>query len=102
MFARIVTIAITLALIGSGARAETELRVGWCARTVSAAAAPYAIAQKMGWFGERGLKVIVTPLPGSTDCVKEVATGELLFSVPSIEPLAIIHPQGVKAKIFYT
>jgi len=102
MFARVVTIAITLTLLGVGARAETELRVGWCARTISAAAAPYAIAQKMGWFGERGLKVIVTPLPGSTDCVKEVATGELLFSVPSIEPLAIIHPQGVKAKIFYT
>lgn len=89
-------------LLSVGARAETELRVGWCARTISAAAAPYAIAQKMGWFGERGLKVIVTPLPGSTDCVKEVATGDLLFSVPSIEPLAIIHPQGVKAKIFYT
>ena len=93
---------LVIALLSVGARAETELRVGWCARTISAAAAPYAIAQKMGWFGERGLKVIVTPLPGSTDCVKEVATGDLLFSVPSIEPLAIIHPQGVKAKIFYT
>jgi NitT/TauT family transport system substrate-binding protein len=94
--------AVALTLLAAGARAETELRVGWCARTISAAAAPYAIAQKMGWFGERGLKVIVTPLPGSTDCVKEVATGDLPFSVPSIEPLAIIHPQGVKAKIFYT
>lgn len=93
---------VALALLTVPARAETELRVGWCARTISAAAAPYAIAQKMGWFGERGLKVIVTPLPGSTDCVKEVATGDLLFSVPSIEPLAIIHPQGVQAKIFYT
>jgi len=102
MFMRIVMLVITLASLAVGARAETELRVGWCARTISAAAAPYAIAQKMGWFSERGLKVIVTPLPGSTDCVKEVATAELLFSVPSIEPLAIIHPQGVKAKIFYT
>lgn len=93
---------LAVMLLSGGARAQTEVRVGWCARTISAAAAPYAIAQKMGWFGERGLKVIVTPLPGSTDCVKEVATGDLLFSVPSIEPLAIIHPQGVKAKIFYT
>ena len=106
MFARIVAISIALTLLTAwlavGARAETEVRVGWCARTISAAAVPYAIAQKLGWFGERGLKVIVTPLPGSTDCVKEVATGDLLFSVPSSEPVAIIHPQGVKAKVFYT
>ena len=33
----------------------------------------------MGWYGERGVKVIVTPLPGSTDCVKVVATGDLPF-----------------------
>jgi len=42
------------------------------------------------------------PLPGSTDCVKLVATKELQASLPSIEPLAIIRPQGVKAKFFYT
>jgi NitT/TauT family transport system substrate-binding protein len=86
----------------SAAKAETTIRVGWCASTISAAASPYAIAQKMGWYGERGVKVVVTPLPGSTDCVKEVATGDLPFSVPSIEPVLIIHPQGVQAKIFYT
>jgi NitT/TauT family transport system substrate-binding protein len=86
----------------SMAHAETTIRVGWCASTISAAASPYAVAQKLGWFGERGAKVVVTPLPGSTDCVKEVATGDLPFSVPSIEPVLIIHPQGVKAKIFYT
>ncbi len=84
------------------AQAETTIRVGWCASTISAAASPYAVAQKMGWFGERGVKVIVTPLPGSTDCVKEVATGDLPFSVPSIEPVLIIHPQGVQGKVFYT
>ncbi len=87
---------------GSPVSAETTIRVGWCASTISAAASPYAVAQKMGWFGERGVKVIVTPLPGSSDCVREVATGDLPFSVPSIEPLLVIHPQGVKAKIFYT
>src|ERR1700722_6616568 len=86
----------------SMAHAETTIRVGWCASTISAAASPYAVAQKLGWFGERGAKVVVTPLPGSTDCVKEVATGDLPFSVPSIEPVLIIHPQGVKAKVFYT
>ena len=93
--------AVLLASIPA-ARAETTIRVGWCASTISAAASPYAIAQKMGWYGERGAKVIVTPLPGSTDCVKAVATGDLPFSVPSIEPVLIIHPQGVKAKVFYT
>lgn len=93
---------LVLATAVATAHAETTIRVGWCASTISAGAAPYAIAQKMGWYGERGAKVIVTPLPGSTDCVKEVATGDLLFSVPSIEPVEIIEPQGVKAKIFYT
>src|SRR5262249_51641437 len=38
----------------------------------------------------------------STDCVKLVATKELQASLPSVEPLAIIRPQGVKAKFFYT
>ncbi|MEJ0015273.1 MAG: ABC transporter substrate-binding protein [Acetobacteraceae bacterium] len=103
MTGRRAALAMVLALgFAAPAYAETTIRVGWCARTVSAAASPYAIAQKMGWFGERGIKVIVTPLPGSTDCVKQVATKDLLFSVPSIEPVAIIHPQGVKARIFYT
>jgi NitT/TauT family transport system substrate-binding protein len=104
MLFRLAALSLLLVLGGVAvpARAETTLRVGWCARTISAAAAPYAIAQKFGWFGERGLKVVVTPLPGSTDCVKQVATGDLLFSVPSIEPVAIIHPQGVNGRIFYT
>ncbi len=86
----------------SAAQAETTIRVGWCANTVSGAASPFAIAQKFGWFADEGLKVILTPLPGATDCVKQVATGELLFSQPSIEPVLIIHPQGVNGKLFYT
>jgi NitT/TauT family transport system substrate-binding protein len=99
---RLLLTAVLSLMSVSVVHAETTIRVGWCASTVSAAASPYAVAQKLGWFGERGTKVIVTPLPGSTDCVKEVATGDLPFSVPSIEPVLIIHPQGVKAKIFYT
>ena len=96
-------LAAALSLVAvSAARAETSVRVGWCANTVSAGASPFAIAQKMGWFEEKGVKVILTPLPGATDCVKQVATGELPFSMPSIEPVTIIHPQGVKAKVFYT
>jgi NitT/TauT family transport system substrate-binding protein len=34
--------------------------------------------------------------------VKAVATKDVDVSLPSVEPLAIIRPQGVKAKIFYT
>jgi len=82
--------------------AETTIKVGWCARTVSSATAPFAIATKMGWFAEAGLKVQLVPLPGSTDCVKEVATGDLPYSLPSVEPLITIRSEGVKAKIFYT
>lgn len=86
----------------SASVAETTIRVGWCARTVSSAAAPFAIATKMGWFSQAGIKVQLVPMPGSTDCVKNVATGEVPFSLPSVEPLAIIRAQGVKAKVFYT
>jgi NitT/TauT family transport system substrate-binding protein len=84
------------------AAAQTTVRVGWCAKTVTSAAAPYAIATKLGWYEKMGIKVQLVPLPGSTDCVKTVATKDVDYSVPSIEPLAIIRPQGVKALNFYT
>jgi NitT/TauT family transport system substrate-binding protein len=90
-----------LAVAGSAA-AETRLRVGWCARTVTSAAAPYAIANKMGWFKPGGFEVELVPLPGSTDCVKYVGTREVLYAAPSVEPLASFRPQGVLAKVFYT
>ena len=80
----------------------TKLRVGWCSRTVSSAAAPFAIATKMGWFKQDGIEVELVSIPGSTDCVKNVATKQLDFSLPSVEPLAIGRPQGIRAKIFYT
>jgi len=84
------------------APAQTNVRVAWCARTVSSAAAPFAIATKLGWFAQAGIKVTLVPLPGSTDCVKSVATGDVEYGLPSIEPLAIIRPQGVKMKNYYT
>jgi NitT/TauT family transport system substrate-binding protein len=96
-------LAAGLAVAASSATAQVQtVRVGWCAKTVSSAAAPFAIASKLGWFEKDGIKVDLVPLPGSTDCVKLVATKELQASLPSIEPLAIIRPQGVKAKFFYT
>jgi NitT/TauT family transport system substrate-binding protein len=96
--------ALALLAIGiaPAAAQTTTVRVGWCAKTVSSAAAPYAIATKLGWYAKQGIKVELVPLPGSTDCVKEVATKDIDYSVPSIEPLAIIRPQGVKALNFYT
>ena len=52
MFARIVAISITLTLLTAwlavGARAETEVRVGWCARTISAAALAFISARRSG------------------------------------------------------
>jgi NitT/TauT family transport system substrate-binding protein len=92
---------LTAAATTATAQVQT-VRVGWCAKTVSSAAAPFAIATKLGWFEKDGIKVDLVPLPGSTDCVKLVATKELQASLPSVEPLAIIRPQGVKAKFFYT
>lgn len=91
------------ALLPAGeATAQTTIKVGWCARTVTSAVAPIAIATKMGWFAKEGIKVELVPLPGSTDCAKFVATKELPFSLPSIEPLAILQKDGVKARFFYT
>ena len=102
------TLTVILALVGLlsplNVSAQTaKLRVGICARTVSmGVGSPFAVAMKMGWFKQEGLDVEVVPLPGSTDCVKAVATGQLLVTLPSVEPLAIVRPQGIKAKIFYT
>jgi NitT/TauT family transport system substrate-binding protein len=81
----------------------TKLRVATCARTITAGlAAPFAVATKMGWFKGEGIEVEIVPLPGSTDCVKTLATKELPVALPSVEPLAILRPQGVRAKFFYT
>ncbi len=93
---------LTLGLDASTARAaETTVKFGWCALTITSAAAPFAIATKMGWFAEAGLKVELVPLPGSTDCVKLTATGDVAYSLPSVEPLIPIRLQGVKAHIVY-
>jgi NitT/TauT family transport system substrate-binding protein len=93
---------VILAAAGGSAEAQTTIRVGWCARTITSAAAPYAIATKMDWFARAGIKVELVPIAGSTDCVKFVATRDVHYALPSIEPLAIVRPQGVKAKNYYT
>lgn len=100
--AALLAVLAVAALAPLAASAQTRVRVGWCARTVSAAAAPFAVATKLGWFKAEGIEVELVPLPGSTDCTTNVATGQLPFALPSIEPLAVVRPQGVKAKTFYT
>ena len=98
-----VAVIAVAALLGAHAAPAETLRVGWCARTVTSAAAPFAIANKMGWFkAAGGFDVELVPLPGSTDCIKYVGTGEIRYSVPSVEPLASLRPQGLLAKVFYT
>jgi NitT/TauT family transport system substrate-binding protein len=98
---RLGIIALATLAGASAVQAET-LRVGWCARTVTSAAAPFAIANKMGWFKAAGFDVELVPLPGSTDCIKYVGTREVLYALPSVEPLASLRPQGVLAKVYYT
>jgi NitT/TauT family transport system substrate-binding protein len=103
--AGLLVVAFAAALAGPGVAVHaqvTKVRVGWCARTVSSAAAPFAIATKMGWFKQEGVEIELVPLPGSTDCVKNVATREVLAALASVEPLAIGRPQGIKAKVYYT
>ena len=99
------TLAMLAALVASastGRAAESVVKVGFCARTITSAAAPFAIAMKKGWYAPAGIKVQLVPIAGSTDCVKLVATGDLPYSLPSIEPLPAAIQQGIKAKIFYT
>jgi NitT/TauT family transport system substrate-binding protein len=99
---RTFTAAMVLGAALSARAEEALVKVGFCARTITSAAAPFAIAMKKGWYAKAALKVQLVPVPGSTDCVKLVATGDLPWSLPSIEPIPAARRQGVKAKIFYT
>jgi NitT/TauT family transport system substrate-binding protein len=101
----LVAIVTMLAVVGAAAPVvaqTTKVSVGWCSRTISGAATPFAIATKMGWFRAEGIEVELVPLPGSGDCVKNLATREVMAALPSVEPLAVGRPQGIKAKVFYT
>jgi len=102
MIRALVAVLIALIALPTAAPAETKLRVGWCAKTVSSATAPFAIATKLGWYKAAGLDVELIPLAGSSACTQAVATREVPFALPSVEPLAIAVHQGVKAKVYYT
>jgi NitT/TauT family transport system substrate-binding protein len=97
----LIALAVVLASC-TGARAQTVLMVGWCASNVTSAAAPLAVAQKLGWFDAGGFRVEPYPLPGSKDCIDAVAAGTLSYALASIEPLAIAGPRDAGLKVFYT
>jgi NitT/TauT family transport system substrate-binding protein len=98
-----VLLIATAILAGSAtAHGQARLRVGWCARTITSGAAPFAIATRMGWFKNEGIEVELVPNAGSIDCVKNVATRELTFSLPGAEALAAGRAQGLKTRVFYT
>jgi NitT/TauT family transport system substrate-binding protein len=64
--------------------------------------APIAVAIKFGWFKQEGIEVELVNFPGSSDCIRNVATGEVLVAVASTEPVAILQQTGVKTQVFYT
>ncbi len=82
--------------------AETTIRVGWPLNAITLACAPFAVATKMGWFAEKGLKVDLVPLAGSIDSVRYVGTRELPFALASLESVEVFQQSGIKAKAFYT
>jgi NitT/TauT family transport system substrate-binding protein len=43
------------------AAAQIDVRVGICARSITVAAAPFAIATKLGWYAQDGIKVELAP-----------------------------------------
>ncbi|MGR3496087.1 ABC transporter substrate-binding protein [Citreimonas sp.] len=84
----------------ASAQAET-VRVGWCTSVFTTGAAPFAIAQHFGWYEDLGIEVDLVNFGGSSDCVRNIATGEVLAAVPSLEPMALLQASGVDTKVFY-
>jgi NitT/TauT family transport system substrate-binding protein len=94
---------VSLATLSPPTQAQiSKVRVGFSARTISAGAAPFAIATRMGWFKEEGVEVTVVPLAGSQATVQNVASRELPFALADVPALAAARTQGLKAKIYYT
>jgi NitT/TauT family transport system substrate-binding protein len=98
----VVTAALVATLIPAAQAQVSKVRVGWSARTISAGAAPFAVAVKMGWFKNDGIEVTVVPLAGSQATVQNVASRELAFALADLPALAGARAQGLKAKIYYT
>ena len=86
----------------SPALALDKVRLGWCTSVITHGVAPIAVAAKLGWFKQEGIEVELVNFPGSSDCVRNVATGEVLAAVATPEPVAILQQTGVKTQVFYT
>ncbi len=97
-----IMIAAALAGSATAAAAQTKVRVGWCTSVLTLGVVPFAVAIKTGWYKQLGIDVALVNLPGSSDCVRNVATGEVLVAVPTVEPVAILALTGVKTQVFYT
>ena len=93
---------IAVAGTASPARALDKVRLGWCTSVITHGVAPIAVATKFGWFKQEGIEVELVNFPGSSDCVRNVATGEVLAAVATPEPVAILQQTGVKTQVFYT
>ncbi len=98
----LVTAAVVAALIPAAPAQISKVRVGFSARNISAGAAPFAVAIKMGWFKNDGIEVTVVPLAGSQATVQNIASRELPFGLADVPALAAARAQGLRAKIYYT
>jgi NitT/TauT family transport system substrate-binding protein len=87
----------------ASAQAEiTKVKVAFCSKSMNIAAAPFVVASKMGWFRERGIEVELELFGGSTECVQQLATGEVDFANSTADALAVVRDRGVSGKVFYT
>lgn len=96
--------ATLLSLAGAPAQAqETDVRLGWCNPAIDVSAgAPLAAAMEFGWFAEKGVKLTIVMLAGSTDCVLNVTTGQVKAAFAAPEAVAIMASKGGDVRYFYT
>jgi NitT/TauT family transport system substrate-binding protein len=86
----------------AAASAQDTVRLGWCTSVMTSGVAPFAVASHFGWFEDLGIEVEIVNFAGSSDCVRNVATGEVLVAVPTLEPVAILSQTGVQTQVFYS
>jgi NitT/TauT family transport system substrate-binding protein len=100
----VAAVALCVAAVSAcgSATAQEKVRVGWCTSVLTYGVVPFAVAIKLGWYKALGVDVELVNFAGSSDCVRNVATGEVLAAVPTVEPVAILRLTGVKTQVFYT
>lgn len=97
------TALVSLLAFSQQASAQSDtLRVGWCTSVMTNGVAPFAVAQHFGWFEDMGINLELVNFGGSSDCVRNVVTGEVKVAVPSVEPVALLRQTGVDTEVFYT